>query len=240
MNIAPVVKKVELKFSLPPTIHSANKSNDNQLAVVGLGARADQSKPANMVIEERHEPYENLYADGVLEEVLVILARLEYDRRRSEALLSQEKQNVVLLKNRIERWGLKRINELPVMVQKEHEACIADITELHWHIAFHSKSEKKLRHKVQVEEKFCAQLQEDIENINKSTPLIEEKCSLELKAIQKILTAQQETDEMLLKAREKYTEAFERNKVAHAKANKEIEALQADLANSKRELNKAK
>jgi hypothetical protein len=193
-----------------------------------------------MIIQKRPEPYANLKADGVLEEVLIILARLEYDRRRTEISLNKERLNVITLKDQIEKWALKRITELPIMVQREHEACVTDITEMHWHIAFYSKSENRLMHKVEVEEKFCIQLQEDIDNIKKSTPLIEEKISLELKAIQKIMQAQQETDEQLMKARDRYNEAFERNKVSHTKANKETEALNADLADCKRELNKSK
>jgi hypothetical protein len=193
-----------------------------------------------MIVESRPQPQENLRADDVLEEVLIILARLEHDRRRTEINLKKERQNVIILKNQIERWAMKRITELPIMVQKEHEACVTDITELHWHIAFNTKTEERLRHKVVVEEKLQAQLQEDIDNINKSTPLIEEKISLELKAIQSILQAQKETTDQLMKASDRLSDIHAKNLLAHSKAQKETDELNADLAHCRRELNRAK
>ena len=224
---------------LTPIVHSY-ENQASKLEIRGAGANEFKMEKSEIIIEKRPESQGNLNAYGVLEEVLIMFARLEYDRRRTEALLKNERENLIKLKNQIERWALKRITELPIMVQKEHEACITDITELHWHIAFNSKTEERLTHKVQIEEKFQAQLQEDIDNINKSTPLIEEKISLELKAIQKILKAQQETSDLLMKANEKLADLNAKSIIAHSKAQKETDELNADLAHCRRELNKSK
>jgi septation ring formation regulator EzrA len=83
-------------------------------------------------------------------------------------------------------------------------------------------------------------LKQEIDEIAKMTPLIEEKISLELKAIKLILDAQQETDTLLLKARDKYADAYSRNKLTHMKADKEIEAINEDLNNCRNSLAKAK
>ena len=228
-----------MRFVLTPIVHSY-ENQASKLEIRGAGANEFKMEKSEIIIEKRPESQGNLNAYGVLEEVLIMFARLEYDRRRTEALLKNERENLIKLKNQIERWALKRITELPIMVQKEHEACITDITELHWHIAFNSKTEERLTHKVQIEEKFQAQLQEDIDNINKSTPLIEEKISLELKAIQKILKAQQETSDLLMKANEKLADLNAKSIIAHSKAQKETDELNADLAHCRRELNKSK
>lgn len=176
---------------------------------------------------------------GVLDEVLLILARMEYERQKYETMLEKERKNVDYLQKQIERWTLKRLNELPIIVQREQEACVTDITELHWHIAFHAKREGKLKTQIEVEEKFCSQLKQEIDDITKMTPLIEEKISLELKAIKLILDAQQETDGILLKARDKYADASSRNKLTHMKADKEIEEINEDLTNCRSSLAKA-
>ena len=70
--------------------------------------------------------------------------------------------------------------------------------------------------------------------------MIEEKISLELKAIQSILQAQKETSDQLMKANERLADIHAKNLLAHSKAQKETDELNADLAQCRRELNKAK
>ena len=112
-------------------------------------------------------------------------------------MLEKEKTSVNLLKNQIDNLKYKRLNELPIFVQREHEACATDITELHWHIAFHNNAQSRLKNKIDVEEKFCRQLEREIETIKKVIPLIEEKISLEQNSIRLIQDAQIKTDHIL-------------------------------------------
>ena len=61
-----------------------------------------------------------------------------------------------------------------------------------------------------------------------------------LKAIQSILQAQKETSDQLMKANERLADIHAKNLLAHSKAQKETDELNADLAQCRRELNKAK
>jgi hypothetical protein len=115
-----------------------------------------------------------------------------------------------------------------------------DITELNWHISFNIKSENKLKRKVEIEQKLYENLTAEINEIDDAVPLIEEKCQIEASLLQKILDAQADVDELLRKANEKHDITLEKSKQAHQKAEKERANIQADLAASRRELNKAR
>ena len=81
----------------------------------------------------------------------MLLARLEYDRRRSELQLKSEKENFTRLKNQIESMAIRRAMLLPKCVQEEHDKNVSDISELKFHILFSTKSEEKLSRKIEVE-----------------------------------------------------------------------------------------
>lgn len=197
-------------------------------------------KPLDLVVEEKLEPIEDIKMGGILEELLILFVRLETDRRRTEAKLQNEKENFIRLKSHIENISYKRAVDLPAKVQQEHDACIMDITELNWHISFNIKSETKLKRKVEVEQKVYEKLKEEIAAINQTVPLIEEKCQIEAVLLQKILDAQADVDELVKKAQDKYDATMEKSRQAHQKAEKERANILADIAQCKRELNKAR
>ena len=59
-------------------------------------------------MEEKEEPIEDIKMGGILEELLVLLFRLELDRRRTEHRLNIEKANFAKLKSQIENISYKR------------------------------------------------------------------------------------------------------------------------------------
>ena len=193
-----------------------------------------------IIVQERQEPFKNLLAGGVIEEILFLIARLEFDRKRTEALLTQERANLNKLHNQIEGLALKRATELPMRVQREHDACITDITELNWHISFCQKQERKLIRKVEIEEVVHHQLSEEISSIKSNTPLIEEKSQYELEIIRRIKHASKDVDQLLNNAKEKLANTQDASKAAYAKAAKEREQIKADLFASRSQLAKAK
>ena len=200
----------------------------------------DLTRKTEMVVRERPYPQNDLSAGGVLEEVLVLLARLELHRKRLELKLNQEKSSQVKLKDKIENFAIKRCIELPKKVQEEHDACITDITELNWHISFSTKNERKLLHNVELNEAAFEKLLQELTDIKNNTPLIEEKIKIELDLIKRIRIAQNDVDLLLKKAYERLAFSQEQMQVSETKAQREREQIEADLANSKRELNKAK
>lgn len=193
-----------------------------------------------LVVHNNQEPLEDLKVGGILEEILMLIARLEHDRKRTELLLVRERENLNRLKTQIEKMALKRAVELPLKVQHEHDACITDITELNWHISFNVKAQRKLMRKVEIEERLHQQLKEEISNIKMNTPLIEEKIAIEIEIMKKILQAQKDVDDLLQKSRDRLAQTQEKSVVSKKQAAKERESIQADLSASKRELNKAK
>ena len=59
-----------------------------------------------------------LGAEDVIEEVITLMARLENDRLETEGSLRREKERVVRLNDRIDNLCLKRMRELPSIVQR--------------------------------------------------------------------------------------------------------------------------
>jgi predicted nucleic acid-binding Zn-ribbon protein len=193
-----------------------------------------------LIVQRRPKPYENLCSINVLEEILLLLARLEYDRERTQRFLERELAIANRLKEQMEAFSIRRAIELPERVQQEHEACSTDITELNWHITFNSKAENKLINKVNTEEKLYRNLNDSIKELSKSTPLMEEKIAIEEKIIEELLKIKKELNEQLDKTRQKSLETIAKRKTAFDKVELERESIKAELDNSRRDLNKAK
>jgi len=68
----------------------------------------NQKKKLDLIVEEKQDPIEDIKMGGILEELLLLLFRLELDRRRTEHLLNIEKANFTKLKSQIENISYKR------------------------------------------------------------------------------------------------------------------------------------
>ncbi len=178
--------------------------------------------------------------NGVLEDILLLLARLEFDRRHLEQQLKAEKETFKQLKAKIESTSQRRALLLPDCVQKEHERNVTDIAELRFHILFNTKTKEKLVRKVEVEEKVHERLSLEIENLASTMPLIEEKCSIERGLLHEVETEQVRVDGLLQNAYERLRDVQERSVQADKKARIERENMQAEIDQCKRDLNKAK
>lgn len=69
--------------------------------------------------EGMDEPY--LGAEEVIEEVITLLARLETDRLDCISKLKQESERVVRLNDKIDKLCLKRMVDMPIVVQRGKE-----------------------------------------------------------------------------------------------------------------------
>ena len=61
-------------------------------------------------------PY--LGAQDVIDEVMTLLARLENDRQEAQASYMNEIEKAQRLRDKIDDWQLKRMRELPSLVQR--------------------------------------------------------------------------------------------------------------------------
>lgn len=87
---------------------SATFSTSDKLEVIGSSGRIPSAQKSH------HEILEN----EIIEEVLMLLARLDHERLRLMNSCERERENRERLKNNIDQWRLKRLHDLPLAVQK--------------------------------------------------------------------------------------------------------------------------
>ncbi|XP_050402301.1 coiled-coil domain-containing protein 178 [Patella vulgata] len=210
------------------TLTGTPDSTSQNLSIQGVGAKLDESIDiVEPVDDEAALPY--LGAEDVVEEIITLLARLEKDRQETEAEWKREKGKVSLLTQKIDGLCLKRLRELPAIVQREHEACILDLNELQWHVAYCSRSEARIKDRKEIAEVLNARLKEDIAFVKRHIPLVQEKLLLELEAMDKIKKAQQETNQELEMTKQRQTKTEIKNLEANNKAETERGHIKQEL-----------
>lgn len=109
---------------------------------MGLVIKAVSNTPASVA---------EMRKSGILEDILMLFAKLEFERRRVETQLKNERESFAKLKKHIEDAAKQRAILLPQAVQDEHDAYVADISELKFHILFNTKTETKLMRRIDIE-----------------------------------------------------------------------------------------
>ena len=178
--------------------------------------------------------------NGVFEEIMVLLFRLESDRQHTEHKLLAVRNTQNEMRSSLEKMVMRRAVELPLQVQIEHDACITDITELNWHITYTTKAERRLQKKVEAEQRLFEQLRIQVDTLKSSVPFLKEKISDESEQAHKIAGVTDDLDEDLHKSEQRLEQSREKAEQFQLKANKEREIMQAEIDNHQRELNKAK
>lgn len=214
-------------------------SSAGSLAIRGTGATKDEDYGGLDV------PF--LGAEEVVDEVITLLARLENDRQEVINKLEQEKEKVIRLNGKIDRLCLKRLVEMPAVVQKEHEACIMDLNELQWHVAYATRNDKRMKDRCNIAEVLNSRLIEDIAFVKKHIPLVEEKLELELEAMARIKNAQTETVTELdtttqrqEKTASKSNEAMQKADTERSHIKRELDTVKDELTTISEELSEAK
>lgn len=203
-------------------------SSAHQLSITGVGAvKAEESGLL---------PY--LGAEDVLDEVVTLLARLENDRIEILQSLVNEKQKVVKLNEKIDHLCLVRMRELPIAVQKEHEACIMDLNELQWHVSYSSRTEKRIHARTHTAEVNNQRLKEEITFVTRHIPLVKEKLQLEIQAMESIRNAQSKTYVELDNTQQRKQKTEAKSNDAVAKATTERDHIKRELDVVKESLDK--
>ncbi|XP_058996241.1 coiled-coil domain-containing protein 178 [Mustela lutreola] len=169
--------------------------------------------------EERDEKCPELKQEmeTLLSEAIYLIKSLETDRAEAEEALKQQKSRKKKIHMKIDSWSIWRLQEIPLAVQKEHEAYLGDIVELQWHLedkAYQLKHFEKQKAKL---EEVNAKLQADIDYMNKFGPLINSKQNQELEALKEFQTKKFEAMELYKQTQEELEEAIEN--VENAKLN---------------------
>ena len=77
-----------------------------------------ESPPEEEVVEDVGLEIPYLGAEDVIDEVITLLARLETDRQDTQNRFQQEITTAATLKTKIDELCLRRLRELPVLVQR--------------------------------------------------------------------------------------------------------------------------
>ncbi|CAF0745281.1 unnamed protein product [Adineta ricciae] len=190
----------------------------NALEIVGQGGHVAHEHPHHDILE-----------DEVIDEVLLLLARLDRERLRLIHLCEHEQFVRAKLKESIDSWRLKRLRDLPLAVQREHDACITDISELQWHITYNARLAEKMFAKVDLSRIWHQQLDIEVSNIRQTTDLIVEKVRTESIEIKRISDALRETEHELMLSRAKNADVQEKAARANQRASLERGEMRNEL-----------
>uniref|UniRef100_UPI003AAA84F5 coiled-coil domain-containing protein 178 n=1 Tax=Centroberyx gerrardi TaxID=166262 RepID=UPI003AAA84F5 len=198
-----------------------------ELYIEGIGLSTREGDPLSPLQKEMTD---------VLVEVVNLIERLEADRQDAEEALQKEKRRKRTLENKVDSLSLWKQQEYPLVVQKEHEACIRDITELKWHLKLKREKLDQVQEKMLHLEVLNQRLHEDIGFIEKHAPLVKEKLEFETGVMNQISTAQAEADKAYTKTHNDLKAVEKELKEMELEANNEKGSMNCVLRGIKNQL----
>ncbi|XP_036274605.1 coiled-coil domain-containing protein 178 [Pipistrellus kuhlii] len=132
--------------------------------------------------EERDETCPELKQEmeTLLSEAIFLVKTLETDRAEAAEALKRQHSRRKEINKTIDSWSIWRLQEMPMAVQKEHEAHMRDILELRWHIEDKSYEIKQLEKKRAGWEEANEKIQADIDYMNEHSTLLNSKLLQEM------------------------------------------------------------
>ncbi|BFZ16961.1 hypothetical protein BsWGS_19999 [Bradybaena similaris] len=184
----------------------------------------------------------DLGALEVIAEVILLISELETDRRETQEMYLKEMRRAEWLRRQIDELRLRHLRELPSLVQREHEACIMDLTELQWHVTYSRRLQGKAQARFSVSHRSNTQLRERIDFVKQHVPLVQEKLVLEVDAMDNIRKAQghrqcntscrrgiKQADQELVVAQQKQAKVHMRSQETANKASTERGHIRREL-----------
>ncbi|XP_067330838.1 coiled-coil domain-containing protein 178 [Channa argus] len=207
----------EKKYSKTLRLQSKDSDTESvtstELFVEGISISARESSPLLKKIND------------VLVEVVYLIERLEADRQYAEEAILKEKRRKRFLENKVDSISLWKQKEHALVVQKEHDASIRDITELKWQLKVERGKTDHIQDKLSHTELLNQQLHENITFFKKQIPIVNENLGFQRGIIKEINTAQEEADEVYL--------STQRHLVT---IQKEFEKMEQDANNERKSL----
>ncbi|XP_058412943.1 coiled-coil domain-containing protein 178-like [Diceros bicornis minor] len=171
--------------------------------------------------------------ETLLSEAIHLIKSLETDRAEAEEALKQQKSRKKKINMKIDSWSIWKLQEIPLAVQKEHEAYLRDIIELQWHLEDKAHQLKYFEEQKAKLEEANAKLQADIDYMSELGPLLNSKWNQELEALKEYKKKKFEVMELYKKVHEELEEAIENCKNAKLDAKKFREDMEKDIRDSK-------
>ncbi|PNI60535.1 CCDC178 isoform 11 [Pan troglodytes] len=167
--------------------------------------------------------------ETLLSEAIHLIKSLETDRADAEEALKQQRSRKNMINMKIDSWSVWKLQELPLAVQKEHEASLSDVIELQWHL---EDKANQLQHfekqKTELEE-ANAKIQADIDYMNEHGPLLDSKQNQELQDLKNHYKKKMEVMDLHRKVNEELEEALEACENARLKAQQIKEEIDKDI-----------
>ncbi|XP_047444516.1 coiled-coil domain-containing protein 178 [Mugil cephalus] len=198
-----------------------------ELYVEGIAINARESCPLTPLLKKIND---------VLAEVVYLIERLEADRQYAEEALQKEKRRKIFLENKVDSIALWKQKEHAFVVQKEHEACIRDITELKWQLNLEREKLDQVQEKLTRTEVLNQHLHEDISFAKKHIPIVRENLDIQRSLIDQINDAQAEADDVCSKTQSDLTLIQKELKKMELDANSEKISLDSVLSAMKNQL----
>ncbi|KAM6148370.1 coiled-coil domain-containing protein 178 [Erethizon dorsatum] len=160
--------------------------------------------------------------ETLLSETIRLIRSLETDRAEAEYALKQQKLRKKMIIMKIDSWSIWKLQELPLAVQKEHEAYLRDIIELRWHLEDRNHQVEQLQKQKTKLEEANAKVQADIDFMQDHAALLDSKRRQEEEALQEF-----------------YQKKIEVMKLSR-QTQEELEQITKDCENAKRQIQETK
>ncbi|XP_075953228.1 coiled-coil domain-containing protein 178 [Anarhichas minor] len=198
-----------------------------ELFVEGIAISARESCPLSPLLKKIND---------VLGEVVYLIERLEADRQYAEEALHKEKRRKRFLENQVDSISLWKRQEHSFLVQKEHEACIREITELKWQLNLEREKLDHAQEKLSHTEVWNQSLHDDINFAKKQIPIVKENLERQRGIINQINNAQAEADEVYSKTQMDLLLVEKEKRKMELDTNKEKTSLDSLLLVTKNQL----
>ncbi|XP_037010428.2 coiled-coil domain-containing protein 178 [Artibeus jamaicensis] len=167
--------------------------------------------------------------ETLLSEAIHLIKSLETDRAEAEEALKRQQSRREKINMTIDSWSIWRLQEIPLAVQKEHEAYLRDILELQWHLEDIDYQRAKFEEQKTKWEDANAKLQADIDYMNELSPQLHSKLIQEIEALKEYTRKKNEVMELYRQVSEELKEAVENYEDAKLKANQIREKMERDI-----------
>ncbi|KAK2096015.1 hypothetical protein P7K49_025049 [Saguinus oedipus] len=131
--------------------------------------------------------------ETLLSEAVQLIKSLETDRAEAEEALKRQRSRKNMTNTKIDSWSVWKLQELPLAVQKEHEAYLRDVIELQWHLEGKANQLQQFEKQKTELEEANVKIQADTDYMNEHGPLLDSKQNQELQDL-KIQAHERETD----------------------------------------------
>ena len=114
---------------------------------------------------------------SLLLETAELVERCARDLAASRAATAREQRVAREYREGIDALRRRRLKEMGGEVQREHDACLANILELQWHVSHTERKLESLRDQVRKKKRQHALLKESEDHMTEHSPLAKEKVS---------------------------------------------------------------